>query len=203
MIKAIIFDFDGVIHDTFDLHVTKIKEFMDSDFNGEDLKKLHEGNINLQNDNKKVDTNRFDEYTHFVKEDFIKQKIIPEIKNVLIELSRNYDLYIISSGGENNIKTYLENNGVLNLFKYILGKETHDSKIHKFNMVIEKSKLNKEDFIFITDTLGDIIEANNIGIKTIAVTFGYHNELTLKQGNPYKIINHISEIIPEIKNINL
>lgn len=202
MIKAIIFDFDGVIHDTLNFHVNRIREFIKEDFNEDELKQMHEGNINLQKENPKVDSSKFDEYTDFVKEDFQKQRIMPEIKDGLIELSKYFSLYILSSGGENNIKNYLRNNNVPEIFKSIHGKETHDSKIHKFKMIIEESKLDKDDFIFITDTLGDILEANEIGIRTIAVTFGYHDESTLKRGNPYKIISDFSDIKKILFQIN-
>lgn len=47
--------------------------------------------------------------------------------------------------------------------------------------------------------LGDILEANKIHIKTIAVDFGYHDKKTLKIGKPFRIISRIDEI--DIKNL--
>ena len=52
-----------------------------------------------------------------------------------------------------------------------------------------------------TDTLGDILTANKIGINTIAVDFGFHKKERLKKGNPLKIISKFEDLLGLIKNI--
>lgn len=59
----------------------------------------------------------------------------------------------------------------------------------------------KDECIFITDTLGDILEANEVGIGTIAVDFGYHERKRLEKGNPLKIISKFEELIETVKNL--
>ena len=46
------------------------------------------------------------------------------------------------------------------------------------------------------------LEANEVGIGTIAVDFGYHERERLQKGNPLKIISRFEELIETVKNIN-
>ena len=68
------------------------------------------------------------------------------------------------------------------------------SKIKKFNKFLRKYKISKEQCIFITDTLGDILESNKVGIPSIGVSWGYHNKETLKKGSPIFIADTIEEL---------
>ena len=88
----------------------------------------------------------------------------------------------------------LEAAGVLGLFAQILGVETHESKVEKFKILMEHNGITSENAVFITDTLGDIIEARKVGIKTIAETFGFHDRERLAQGEPFTIVDSWEEI---------
>ena len=82
------------------------------------------------------------------------------------------------------------------------GLETHKLKTHKFRKVLDELNLKENECIFITDTLGDILEANEVGIPTIAVDFGYHERERLEKGNPLQIISNFEELIETIKKIS-
>ncbi len=191
--KAIIFDFDGVIHDTFEFHLNKIKQFTGIQFSKEEFSALHNGNFfNSKIKNfKKID---WVKYREFVYDDFIFLKLNEEIRTILLKLKEKYDLYIISSNGKKNISAYLGNNNILFVFKEVFGPEINTSKEEKFKLLFEKYSLLSNDCLFITDTLGDILEANRVNVKTIAVDFGYHQRDLLSKGNPYRIISKFDEI---------
>ena len=82
-----------------------------------------------------------------------------------------------------------------------MGQETDDSKKKKFQMILDQYELKKDETIFITDTLGDIIEANDIGLKTISIDSGFHNREHLSQGRPFAIISSLEEIAPIIAKL--
>ena len=48
--------------------------------------------------------------------------------------------------------------------------------------------------VFVGDTENDILPANEIGVKSIAVTTGIRSEEKLRTYNPSAIINSISDI---------
>ena len=53
-------------------------------------------------------------------------------------------------------------------------------------------------YAMIGDTENDIVPANNVGIKSIAVTTGIRNKEKLSVYSPSVIINHLSEVIQYI-----
>jgi len=190
--KAIIFDFDGVIHDTlidlYEVHCETLEKLT-----------LEEMKNNVFNGNPRKYLEKF---TNKEKNDFEKSwnkhyntlKLKTNIRKELLLLSKKYLLFIISSNTENNLNQYFKNNNFTNIFEKIYGVETDKSKINKFKILFNEYKLKNDDCIFITDTLGDILEANNVGLKTIAVEFGFHDKEKLKKGNPFKIISKFEEI---------
>jgi len=189
--KAVIFDFDGVIHDTFDLAYKINTEVLGYKLSKEKYRDFFNGNIY-----DRPEINEEGAKTFFEKQNeaFEYLRIEESMKIFLKSLSEKYLLFIITSNQEKTLDTYFRNNNFLNIFTQIMGMETNYSKVEKFKIFFEKYKLKKEECVFVTDTLGDILEANKVGVKTIAVDFGFHERERLKKGNPYKIVSSLDEI---------
>ncbi len=67
--------------------------------------------------------------------------------------------------------------------------------------MFEKYNLKPEECIFVTDTTGDIIEARKINLRTITVTWGYHNKELLESEYPFCIVDTPDELLKAIVNI--
>jgi phosphoglycolate phosphatase len=189
--KAIIFDFDGVIHNTFSLSWNITKK-INPQLTKERYLGYFEGTTLLSSFEKEAESQII--YRKKEAEAFKTLVITPEIKSELEKLNQRYDLYIISSNTCENLKTYCKNNGVLELFKDILGANVHKLKVKKFEMLFKNYYFDADSCIFITDTLGDILEANKVGVKSIACTFGFHDKERLMRGNPFRIVSNFKEI---------
>jgi len=196
--KAVIFDFDGVIHDTLQLG-HDVNNKLHTDMSMEDYKDIFNGNIYAH---KRVLMEDQDLFFLLSGPEYEKLEIEEHIKTDLLKLKEKYLLFIISSNSEKIMHKYFEKNKSSNIFKEMLGVETHTSKTEKFKMLFNKYILTKDDCIFITDTLGDILEANRLGIDTIAVDFGFHERERLMKGSPKKIVSHFDEILPAIEEIS-
>lgn len=192
-IKAILFDFDGVIHDTFEFHRGKIKEFTGVELSPQEYRDQHNGNFHYS-DNNFVQSVDWFGYRDYVYTDQAALPIRKDIRKTLLEFGRAYMLFIVTSGGTKNISDYLGNNGILKIFEEVLGAEHHRSKVEKFKYIFDKYTLKPEQCYFVTDTLGDIIEANEVNIPTIAVDFGFHDRETLERGKPEKIVSSFHEL---------
>jgi len=195
--KAIIFDFDGVIHDTFSFHKRKIETFAGVEFSEDEFRDLHNGNFFAHKNDKLKDTDWLG-YRNYIYEEQSNMKIEEEIRKALMELNNDHTLFIVSSGGTRTILDYLKNNNIADIFKEVIGMDIYRSKVDKFNFIFEKYQLAPSDCIFVTDTLGDILEANTLNIKTIAVDFGYHKKETLSKGNPFKIVSTMRQVLETI-----
>ena len=193
-IKTIIFDFDGVIHDTFELNLKVSCEFEKRNISRNEYKDYFNGNLFSHKNLKQTSDDGHNDFYNMIKGGYSLLKIEKEIEKELYLLSEKYNLHIISSNRESILKDYLHLHNLKEIFKEILGFETHKSKVEKFKILLERYNLNKDESIFITDTLGDILEANKVGIKTIAVDFGFHERERLERGNPFKIISSFNDI---------
>ena len=198
--KAIIFDFDGVIHDTFDFHRNKVNEFAGVELSEQEFKDIHNGNF-FQSVPEGIKNINWEEYRDHIYHEISNLEIKEEVRGAILELGKNYELYIVTSGGRKNIVDYLENNGILSVFKEILGCESHTSKIEKFKFIFEKNGITPNECVFVTDTLGDILEANSVAMKTVAVDYGYHDQQTLAKGNPHTVISHLRELQAAVKSM--
>ena len=167
-LKNIIFDFDWVIADSWEL-IYQISKDCDPNLTREIYIDHSCGNVlhrpKIDYLTKWVDY-FFDKYN---KELSIKhlQKSLEELK----ALWQQYNLYIISSNIEKAMKKVLKESWILDLFWDILWYESHSSKVEKFKMLEQRHWVTNSNSIFITDTLWDIREANELWYRTNSGNF--------------------------------
>jgi len=196
--KLVMFDFDGVLVDTL-LIGHKITEEVNRNISINEYKSCFEGNINTAIKNNKLNPHPkfFEQYDNYSRE--IK---IPDIlKEIIKKLAQEYILVIISSSETSSIKKILERENIFTCFNEILGNDINTSKIIKVKMILQKYNALSKHSLFITDTLGDILEAQSCEVKSIAVTWGFHDKKTLEKGNPLAIIDDPRDLLEAIRNV--
>lgn len=198
MLKAIIFDFDGVIVDTFDLSV-KICRQNGKMVTRKQYRDHHNGNV--YEEPAIIFTKEDGEKFYQKRHEIASHEHLFPIENQIRKLAKKYILLILSSSREEIMHKYLKMGKIDKYFEKILGRETHKSKVEKFKMILRKYKLKPEKCIFVTDTLGDLREAKKVGVPTIAVTWGYHGKARLKKGSPNIMIHDFKELIPAINKL--
>ncbi len=110
---------------------------------------------------------------------------------------RNCVLALSTAANVANCVPILEKNGVHGLFDFIGTREVSPSKVVKFKIISEKYAVAQSDMVFVTDTLGDIREADEAGVPTIAVTWGSHDRshfLREPHKNLLKIVDSVFEL---------
>src|SRR3989339_1164464 len=191
MLKAIVFDFDGVIADTFDL-CFGINREQKVDITIKEYKDLLDGNVFAS----PVLTFSEKEIKYFCVNynDRISDKYFFPLENQIKNLAKKYELSIISSSPEKGIEKFLKMAGISKYFQRVLGLETHKSKVEKFRLLFKEHKLKPKECIFVTDSLGDLKEAKKVMVPTIAVTWGYHGATRLRKGSPDIIIHNFEDL---------
>ena len=196
--NAIIFDFDGVLHDTFELVYGISARTIGKELSREEYKNFFNGNIyeraEIDEENSKI-------FFEMQDEVFGSLELKAETKIFLEKLTEKYSLFIITSNQEKTLNAYFQKSESTHIFKDIFGFETHTSKVKKFEQLFEKHNLKNDDCVFITDTLGDILEGHKAGVKSIAVDFGFHDRERLEKGNPHKIVSNFDEMLEAIEEI--
>jgi haloacid dehalogenase superfamily, subfamily IA, variant 1 with third motif having Dx(3-4)D or Dx(3-4)E len=117
------------------------------------------------------------------------------IRELLIELNgRGYQLAIISSNSESNIRDYFQQNqldviGTIKSSTNIFGK---DKVIKKF---LTTHRISLPEVIYIGDEIRDVEACKKIGIKIICVEWGYDPIEMLKHKQPDYIVGSPQDIL--------
>lgn len=203
--RLLIFDFDGVLADSFDTFYPLMRDVMKhvglsltpDQYRNFFVDNVHQSIKNFINDENKYALAmefRNSNYDRHCNEESHKAKLFPGAVEFLKEIGKNYILTIASSGREDNIKNLLEKNCVKNLFGLILAN-TATSKAGMIKETLNKFQAIPKETIMLTDTVGDIDIAKKCGLKTIAVTWGFHSAKILKSSKPNFIVNNFNELI--------
>lgn len=199
MTKDVIFDFDGVIADTrdmlFDIFQTYAHGVTDEDFDAHFDGNVYETpRITFTRD---AATRMHEDYCERLHVDLLHDAIDP-----IRRLQKDYRMFIISSGDERGINRVLEAAGIAETFVSVQGHNTDKSKVVKFKRVRDHYGVDLAKAVFVTDTLGDLREAQNVGVRAIAETFGFHDRARLQIGEPHVIVDTWGQLEAEIHRLH-
>src|SRR3989339_1415110 len=201
--KIILFDFDGVIADSFDIAFELNKQIDPNITTENDFRRLFDGNINDWSKNsshteeeiKKINDDFFARYIPQMK----KVKMIPCMKEVIAKLGETHTLLIVSSTIISPIRDFLKRNKILSYFDDIVGSNFVDAnKTERIKMVLKKYEAEAKDCIFVTDTLGDMKEAASVGVSSIGVSWGFQEKDNLLKGNPVCVVEKPEDLCAAI-----
>jgi len=109
------------------------------------------------------------------------------IPEALKELSTRYGIYILSTNSEENIATFLRKYGLTNDIRGIYANIGLLGKAKGLKRLQKKEALNIIDCVYVGDETRDIEAARGVGMKTVAVRWGYGNPDTLRSYMPYAL----------------
>ena len=200
--KLLLFDFDGVLVDSLDVYektvtlcLAKINQPLKR--GRQEFLKLFESNFYESLAQKGVNLEKF--MTASV--DILSQVDYSEIKPftamhpVLIKLRENNLLLVISSNDTATINEALKIYNFDGIFQEILGSDFMLSKKDKILYAIKKYQIMPEDIYYIGDTIGDIKEGKQAGVKTIGVTWGWHDKTKMTSSNPDYLFDDPQELL--------
>ena len=200
MPRVLLFDFDGVIVDSIDVCMKRVIDVCKEQgyskiATKKDFLSLYDNNFYENLVKRGVPK---EEVPNLIKEFHIELreqrriKLFSRMKEVLKELSTHNKIFIVTSNFTKPVKEFLKIN-CIDCFEEVLGADKETSKVKKMNYV--KSKFKGYELFYIGDTKGDIIEGKKAGVKTIAVSWGWHSEEKLKKAKPDIMIHSPNELI--------
>lgn len=116
--------------------------------------------------------------------------------------NEGYIIVLNTSALDRNCLPLLERANITHFFDFLATAELSRSKVEKFKMIENKYIVDQNDMLFVTDTLGDIREADMAGIPTVAVTWGAHDRSYFNREphtNLIGIVDSIAELESFIK----
>lgn len=207
MIKAIIFDMDGVIVDSIPMHFKiwknifrnrgislSLKEF--EKYNGRSTYEIAEIMIkkyNLDDTPENISKEKLD-YEIKLREKEIK--LFKDAIPVLKKLKKDKYKLALATASQKHILKF-----ILKKFKFekYFDSITHVEEVKKskpapdiFLLAAKKLKVNPKDCVVIEDALNGIIAAKKAGMKSIAITTTFQKKVFEKKAD--KIITYLKEL---------
>lgn len=201
--RIIFFDFDGVMVQSFDMalaiaqrdHLGMTADVYRTWFMGNVYKICStdtDEDIPILNDPSMV------AYFEIYEKGLMDLPCVPGMQTLVVRLAQENTLVMVSSCLNPILHKYLSRSHLDTFFSDIMGADTHRSKVRKIKMACEKYGVAPEQCYFITDTAGDVHEAHEAGVPSIAVTWGHHQRALLEQALPQVIANSVDDIYTQL-----
>ncbi len=206
-IKAVIFDFDGTIADTYQA-IVDITNSLASEFG---YKSLSQEEISFLKNLSSREIIKQSEISLF-KLPFLVKRVqkelgkqiqeltpIPGMTQVLQELkNQDYILGIVTSNIENNVIAFLQKNELYNYFDFIRSGTTIFGKHRIINKLIKKHSLSNKEVIYVGDETRDIRSARKSNVGIIAAGWGFNSVQILAEHNPDFLALNPGELLQTI-----
>ncbi len=197
MIKAVIFDYDGVIVDSFPT-VHKVYQIMCGRIGKKCPSELAEFRKVYGRNSREFMRNLQFTPQEIMKADQIYVKEIlkkdtpffPGIKGIIEKLSEKYALFLITSSPQEDVELKLQKKGLAGLFIEIIGSTKNGplKKVPEIEGLLLRHNLTNDEVMIIGDRINDYDDARKAGIsKIILVEYGWGYDQT-------RIPNHIRKI---------
>lgn len=202
-VKVIIFDFDGTIADSFDA-VFSISNRLAAEF-GYPLTPLEDVNALKSLSSREILKRS---KVPFFKLPFLLRRLrselnreiarlkpIPGIKDALLELRhQGHHLGIVTSNSRQNVIAFLEAQEMRELFNFVDSGLTLFGKGRIIQKILRQKHIDPAIAIYVGDETRDVEAARKIGIKVIAVCWGFNSCEVLTAQKPDFLIHKPAEL---------
>ncbi len=199
MIKNVIFDWSGVVKDCVkeNLVITNkifkhfgVKEILMAEFKKEwcqpymSFYKKYIPNITMQEQSIV--------YKKSISES-PKAKSYPGITELIKKVKKSgKKVFVVSSDDLETILPEIKSFGLEGIFDgVVFGVHDKEQEVYQ---IVKANSLNKNDTIFIGDSNHEVEVGKKLGIRTIAVTWGFSLENKLKSYNPDFLVHNLEEL---------
>lgn len=212
MIQGLLFDWDGVISDSFQNYYELCKhccQKFGKNFTFSDLEDFRQRIPETFPETfmKMGFSDAELEEAYAEHKNFTPHKNVPlchGIKDALNE-TNGLKLGIVSSNFKDVIEKSLVANGLLNRFSVIIGYDNTLKIKPSPEMLLKASNnimIQPKNIVYVGDSRIDIIAAKAAGMKSIAATWGYASQNRLEKENPDFIVNNPQEILKIVNEFN-
>ncbi len=206
----IIFDYDGVLADTFDDLLR---------FGQEACNKLGVKHLVTKNDIHDLEEMSFASFgracevpEHLVDEfvniclNFIAEKKSPPpmfrgLRDVVRYLSVDHKIAVVTTNSSQNVNAFLIKHGLEGLVHAIYGVDSPGSKAHKISIARNRLLENEEGSVFMVgDSLSDVLAAKEASVASVAVTWGHQSLEKILRGDPDYVVSSPHDLIEVLRD---
>ena len=202
MPKTVIFDFDGTIADTLDSIIEIINELSDE----YGFRKVKPDEVEKLRGKRPREILKYLRISFF-KLPFVVRRARKRINSKIAGLEptvdlaptlrvikeKGYSVGIVTTNIEDNVRKFLHSND-MDVFDFFYTTRQVFGKHKTLSRILKDHKLTNSDVFFVGDEIRDVEAARKVGIKMIAVTWGFNTRDALKGSAPDFLVDSPDEI---------
>ncbi|HUB94187.1 MAG TPA: HAD-IA family hydrolase [Verrucomicrobiae bacterium] len=207
-IKALAFDFDGTLADSFPVFVHGVEYALNrKPFTPEEIEELRQYSAREVVRILKVKAWKLPFLVTKGMREMDRHQgditIFPGVADTLKTLrERGYTLYIVSSHSGKGITLFLKKYGLENDFDYIYSKAGLFGKPKALRKLQARFNYLSSECLFIGDEVRDIEAANKANVRCVSVSWGFNTKAALQSHNPSSLIDKPEELIEVVKSLS-
>jgi len=201
--KLVVFDYDGVIVDSMEHNLAVA---------GRAAKLAGHHRVPTRQDVDRVENMSFEDvareiglpeeklpaYARHVYENLSSDadglQVFPGMAEALLKLGRKHTLAIVTTNDESVVEDFLGSRGLSQCFAAILGRSS-GTKAESLRKAARMLGFAGSQVYMVGDSTSDIRQAKAAGVKSVAVTWGYHSEPKLRAESPDFVAHTPEEIV--------
>jgi phosphoglycolate phosphatase len=207
MIKAIIFDFDGTIADSFELFVKTLHQLLNrsESLSAETIESLRGKQIKEITAQLGIKPWQLPRLVikgrRVVGANFNSVEVFKGLPALIHGLSaQGYELFILSTNGEIVIQRFLEKFRLGKYFRQTYADISLTGKAKSLRRLIGDYGFSESEVVYIGDEARDIEAARKVGIGCISVSWGYSTLGSLQEHNPDYLVTNPYEVLAILEN---
>lgn len=123
--------------------------------------------------------------------------------DVLAELQRRgYLLGVLTTNRATTVRSFVAYHA-LPTFRFVASASDLLGKAGALQRLLRRERIDPHTAILVGDEVGDITAGKKAGVRTVAVTWGFHTELLLAQYQPDRIVRHPHELLFACENFTM
>lgn len=120
-------------------------------------------------------------------------RAFPGVREVVATLSKTSTLIVVTSSRARVAEAFLASHRIAG-FSRVVGSDGETSKVAKMAAVRAEFG-DGRDYWYIGDTVGDIVEAKEADVHTIAASWGWHSAARLLEARPEYLVDEPAELL--------
>lgn len=114
---------------------------------------------------------------------------------------QGYLIGIMTSNKTASVQSFLDNNGLDSIVSFVYSEKNVNGKDKALRYILHDKQINAHDSVYIGDEVRDMIAAKKVGMKTIAVSWGFNTKEALQAEQPDFIVDRPEQLLIVIEKL--